>query len=118
MRRVYIINIYLIVMLILLTYPLCFGSDSNIEMNKAQGIVMEIDLKNNIIIVNEKLIHIDSSTLTHDDRGTPVSIDRIKKKGWVYIEWSKEENRSLAKKIYLLPKFIEKRERHHYPFMK
>lgn len=97
-----------------------FASDVDQEINKTQGILMEIDLKSTFIIVNEKKIFIDQNTLLNNDRSNPVSLDQLKTKGWVYIEWikDKEKDKALAKRIYLLPRYVDKKDKHLFPFIK
>lgn len=107
MRKKYLKNIYLSIILILSVYSLSLSFDSENEMNKIQGIVMEIDLKKNLIIVNERPIFLDQNTLIQDSRGISIFLDSIKKGSLVYIEWANntEKNRPSAKRIYLLPEY-------------
>ena len=98
--------------------PLTFSSEKDIL--NTQGILMEIDLKKGTMIVNERIFRWDQKTSFFNDKGTPITIDKIKIKSWVYIEWVNENlNKSvLAKAVYLLPKRIDEKEKHLYPFIK
>jgi hypothetical protein len=86
---------------------------------KLQGRVMQLDLEKNIMIVNEKLFVLDSQTSVRDEKDYPITADRLKLQAWVYVEGknNKAIKKLVAKKIYLLPKYIEKTERRLYPFM-
>jgi hypothetical protein len=96
---------------------LALAQDTDIV--KLQGRVMQLDLEKNVMIVNERLFVLDSQTSVRDEKDYPISIDRLKPEAWVYVEGenNKAIRKLVAKKIYLLPKYIEKRERHLYPFM-
>lgn len=84
-----------------------------------QGLVMTIDLKNNMMTVNEKPFVWDEKTIICNPKGIPITIDNIKVKTWVYIEgiFDKQCNSFLAKKIYSIPKYINEKERHLHPFI-
>jgi hypothetical protein len=49
-----------------------------------------------------------------------VTADKFRAKTWVYIEGGNDslKKKRLAKKIYLLPKYIGEKEKHLYPFMR
>jgi hypothetical protein len=96
---------------------LALAQDTDIV--KLQGRVMQLDLEKNVMTVNERLFVLDSQTSVRDEKEYPISIDRLKPEAWVYVEGknNKAIKKLVAKKIYLLPKYIEKRERHLYPFM-
>jgi len=106
------------VLSVLVIYSLTFASEKDIL--NIQGIVMEIDLKKNTMIVNEKLFRWDQKTSFFNDKGSPITIDKIKVKSWVYIEGVNDiPNKSvLTNKVYLLPKRINEKEKHLYPFLK
>ena len=86
---------------------------------KTQGIVMELNLKNNTFVVNEKRFLWNGQTALNNEKGTPVKLEQLKAKSWVYIEgdYDKAHNRWIAKKVYLLPKYIDRKELHLYPFI-
>ena len=88
------------------------------ERYKNQGSIMEKDLKKNTMIVNERQFPWNQNTTFYDDKGHAVGIDGFKRKSWVYIEGIRDKNNILLiEKIYLLPKYVEKKEKHRYPFM-
>ena len=80
---------------------------------------MSLDLYKNVMIVNERVFVLDSQTSIKDEKDNPITYDRLKPEAWVYVEGknNKAIKKLVAKKIYLLPKYVEKRERHLYPFM-
>ena len=86
---------------------------------KIQGMVMDLDVNKNTMIVNEKLFVWNQNTAIYNDNGSPMTIDKFKPKTWVYIEGERNKNNRqiIIKKIYLLPKYVDKKERHLYPFM-
>lgn len=102
--------------LIIIISPLTFVSGSEIYEN--QGIIMGLDLKQKIMIINEREFTWDETTKIFDDKETPITIERFKANRWVYIVGIKDKNSSLMKieKIYLLPKYIDKKERNRFPF--
>ena len=86
---------------------------------KFQGKVMELDLKKNTMIANERPVLWDQNTIFYNPKGVPITPDKLKNKAWVYIEGVSDvvNKRVLAQKIYLIPKYIYQKERNHYPFM-
>ena len=110
-------GILLSVFFLLIFSVLTFAEDINIV--KIQGVVMSLDLKKSTVVINEKTFVWDQQTTFHNEAGSPIKIDKFKAKGWVYIEgeYDKAYKRWVAKKIYLLPKFIGRKELHLYPFI-
>ena len=104
--------------LVLLISSLTFAADKDIVT--LQGIVMDLNLKKNVMFVNEKAVAWNQNTLFHNEKGSPIPVDKLTTKTWVYIEGVKDEARKrvMAKKIYLLPKYIHGNEKHLYPFIK
>jgi len=96
---------------------LAFASEE--DTAKIQGMVMDLDVNKNTMIVNEKLFVWNQNTAIYNDKGSPMTIDKFKPKTWVYIEGERDKNNRqiIIKKIYLLPKYVDKKERHLYPFM-
>ena len=90
------------------------------DMVQFQGVIMTVDLKKQSMVVNERLCTWDKETLINNERGLPIERDRLKTKTWVYIEGVQEKahGRVLAKAIYLLPKQIDAKDKHLYPFIK
>jgi hypothetical protein len=84
-----------------------------------QGQVMEVDLKKNTLVVNERPFVLTEKTLIQNEKGAPVQMDKLKPKTWVYIVGVKDKAhpRVNASRIYLLPKYIGKKERNLYPFI-
>jgi len=80
---------------------------------------MELDLKKNMMIVNERTFVWDQNTIFYNEKGSPVTVDKLNTKTWVYIEGVREnvKKRVVAEKIYLLPKYISEKEKYRYPFM-
>ena len=114
------IRTVIICALVAVTYSystLTYAADGG--MVRVQGKIMEIDLKKNIMTVNERPFAWDQKTTLHNEKGSPTTIDRFRPKTHVYIEGMQdgESKRVLIKKIYLLPKRVEKKDRHLYPFM-
>jgi hypothetical protein len=86
---------------------------------KIQGRVMSLDLYMNVITVNEKVFVLNSQTLIRDEKDYPVGVDRLKPEAWVYVvgEYDTTLKKRVARRIYLLPKYVERKERHQYLFM-
>jgi hypothetical protein len=88
------------------------------ERYRNQGSIMEMDLNRSNMIVNERVFVWNQNTTFYDDKGSPVGIDGFKPKSWVYIEGTRNKNNIiLIEKLYLLPKYVGKKEKHRYPFM-
>jgi hypothetical protein len=96
---------------------LTFAGDKDIV--KTQGIIMAIELFKNSMVVNERKVVWDPQTLCNNDKGKLITVDQLKVENWVYLEgvYDKGKKRILAKKIYLLPKYIDEKQKHLYPFM-
>jgi hypothetical protein len=110
-------GIFLTVFFLLVFSALTFSAE--VSILKMQGIVMSLDLKKSIGVVNERTFVWNKNTTFYDEKGSPIKVDNLKTKGWVYIEGEndKANQRLVAKKIYLLPKYIERKERYLYPFI-
>jgi hypothetical protein len=95
---------------------LTFGSEDGIL--KFQGLVMTVDVKKSSLVVNERLIVWDKNTVVSNEKGTPASIEKLKARDWVFVEGvlNRSEKRIEAKKIYLLPKRIDGKEKRQYAF--
>jgi len=112
------IGIGLTIFSIILISSLTFASDKGIV--KTQGVLMDLDLKKKTMIINEQPVTWDENTVIHNEKGSPVALDSLKTRTWVYVEGVKEkgQKRVVVKKIYLLPKYIDERDKHLYPFIK
>jgi len=85
---------------------------------KIQGLIMNVDLQKNMMIVNESTFIWNQNTKFYNEKGSPVTVDKLRVKTWVYIEGLKDsaQKRMMAEKIYILPKYIDRKEKHLYPF--
>ena len=110
-------KIILMITLTLVVTALTFASDEGIV--KLQGIVMTVDMKQNIFTVNERTFCWDRQTVVFNEKGLPITADKLKLRGWVYVEGipDKANRRNIARKIYLIPKYIHDKEKHLYSFM-
>jgi len=110
-------KIVLVITLALLGPVLTSASDPGIV--KLQGVVMALDLKQNSLTVNERIFSWNPQTSISNEKGQPVTADKLKLRGWVYIEGvpDKANRRNIAKKIYLIPNYVHDKEKHLYPFM-
>ena len=110
-------GIFLTILLSLFISSLTFAADKDIV--NFQGFVMELDWKKKVIVVNERSFSFDQNTVIHNEKGSPIPQDNLKTKTWVFIEGIKDKNqKKLATKIYLLPKYIDEKEKYLYPFIK
>ncbi len=107
--------------IILIVFSVLSGSTLTFALNegmsKAEGLIMSIDFKKNIMVVNEKTFIWDKSSIFYNERESKIDIDRFKPKSYVFIEGEKGEKYIVIKKIYLFPKYLDKKERRLYPFM-
>ena len=96
---------------------LTFAQDINIV--KIQGVVMSLDLKKSTVVINEMTFVWDQQTAFRNEAGSPITVDKLRTKGWVYIEGENDKihKRWVAKKIYLLPRLIGSKELYLYPFI-
>jgi hypothetical protein len=110
-------GVILLILSIVTISSLTFAS--NKDKITVQGVVMELDLKKNMMVVNERMFVWDSNTIFYDEKGSPLAVDKLRAKTWVYIEGMRDNvrKRLVAEKIYMLPKYIPEKEKHLYPFM-
>lgn len=95
-----------------------FSNTSGGEQLQIQGRIMSLDLKKNTMIVNERYFFWDEKTNFYHANGTNIKVDKLKLNSWVYIEGEKDGSQKIRiNKIYLLPRHIDKKERHQYPFI-
>jgi len=105
-----------LIALILLVSASSYASDK--DVTRLQGVVMAIDLKRNLININERSFTWDQGTAFYNEGGIPIGIERIKPNTWVYIEAvTKTRKPPVARKIYHLPRFINEKEKHLYSFI-
>ena len=112
-------KVILICVMVLLSTGSLTGATEK-DMVQFQGMVMTVDLKKHSMVVNERTCTWNKQTLINDERGLPIEMDRLKPKTWVYVEGVQEkgQHRVLAKAIYLLPKYIDGKEKRFYSFIK
>lgn len=98
-------------------YSLTFAADES--RVRVQGRVMELDLQKNMMIVNERTFFWGPHTIFYNEKGSPITADRLKTKGWIYLEGTRHgvDKKVVAEKIYLIPKYVHEREKHLYPFI-
>ena len=106
-------EIVLVILLVFVISSLTFAADESIV--KIQGRVMELDLKKNMMIVNERMFFWGQNTNFYDEKGSPITADRLRTKGWVYIEASRQglNKKVVAERIFLLPKYIDEKGHNH-----
>ncbi len=114
-------GISLTIFFLMLFCALTFAADKNADKNivRVQGRIMELDLKKGTMVISERMFVWDQKTTFHNEKGAPVTIEKLRIKAWVYIEGENDEvhKRWVAKKVYLLPKYIGRKERHLYSFI-
>jgi hypothetical protein len=116
-KNFYLRGIVLTIFFSVFISSLTFAADKDIVT--FQGIVTELDWKKKMIIVNERSFAFDQNTIVHNEKGFPIPQDTLKTKTWVFIEGTKDKSqKKMAKKIYLLPKYIDEKEKYRYPFFK
>ncbi len=102
-------------MITLFTFNVASGED----IYKNQGVIMSLDLKQKMMVINERTFFWDQSTIICNEKGNPIDIENFKPNARVYIEAvrDKKNNPMRIEKIYLLPKHIDNKEKHRYPFL-
>ncbi len=103
--------------LVLAISALAFASDN--ATYKTQGKVTELNLDKKILVIGETSFSWNEKTIFSDAKESPITINKVKPNAWVYIvcEYNRRTDKRIATKVYLLPRRIEKREQHLYPFM-
>ena len=84
---------------------------------KFQGKIMGLNLEKKMMIVNEGLFVWDEETVINNHEGSLITIEKFKPDSWVYIEGERIKKQIVIRKIYLLPKYVDNKERNRYPFM-
>jgi hypothetical protein len=105
------------IVFMLLFLALAFAQEQ--DTFKIQGLIMNVDLQKNMMIVNESTFIWNQNTKFYNEKGSLVIVDKLRAKTWVYIEGVKDsaQKRMMAEKIYMLPKYIPGKEKHLYPFI-
>ena len=71
------------------------------------------------LFINEMRVYYDKATLLMDQREMPIPITEFTAKRWVYMELEKDSRgRIRARRMYLLPHYINPKERKKISFMK
>lgn len=86
-------------------------------MEFIQGVVSGYN--GNTLIVNEGWrVMVTDETTFYNSRGHEIPPRVVPRKGWIYVEgYPVTENMIRADKIYMLPGYVEKGQRRHYPFI-
>lgn len=116
-KKSYSLGVLFTIFFSLFISSLTFAADKDIVT--FQGVVTELDWKKKMIIVNERSFSFNQNTVVHNEKGSPVPQENLKTKTWVFIEGTKDKSqKKLARKIYILPKYIDEKEKRLYPFIK
>jgi hypothetical protein len=102
---------------VIIFFTLTYASEK--DTIKFQGYVMDLNFGKRMMDVNEMLFVWDEKTIINNHAGLPTTMDKLKPHSWVYIEAERDnvKKQMVIRKIYLLPKYIDKKERNRYPFM-
>ena len=113
----FIKEILLVTILVSIISALALASDSVVY--KIQGKVTEVNLKKMSLAVYETSFFWDQNTIFSNEKGSPITIDKLKPQTWVYIEceYRKNTDKRIAKRVYLLPNPIADKDKYLYPFM-
>ena len=86
---------------------------------RIQGRIDEIDLKKHRMVVNEKIFIWDANTMFYNENSSPIPADKLKSNIWVYVEGIRNAGtrQITIKRIYCLPRYIERDEANLYPFI-
>ena len=128
--RKFVLFYFLVGWFILSISPLCLAGDGNalrapvskdIKVMRTQGLINPGgNLKASYLLINEMRIYINGTTKIMDQDSKPIQVTLLKPKNWVYMEIEKDSNQKYfrAKKIYLLPHYVNSGEKKRYSFMK
>ncbi len=72
------------------------------------------------IVLNEhQVINLTGNTKVFNSYGQERDLYYLRGHGWLYVEGKLRQDGSIdAERIYLLPGYIERKDRHRYPFLK
>lgn len=78
------------------------------------------NLKAGYLFINEMRVYIDRATQIMNHSGTSIPIVELKPQKFVYLEMDKDPNQGInkAKKIYLLPHYVNPQDKQNFFFMK
>ena len=97
-----------------------FSFAMDINVFRTQGLINPGgNLKSGYLIINEMRVYIDKTTQVMDHREKPILLTEFQPKRWVYMVVEMDQSKKIvkAKKIYLLPRYINPEERKKFPFM-
>jgi len=111
-------HVYRFVMFMIVWMSIFSAFAQGQEAFKIQGLIMNVDLEKKMLIVNESTFVWDQNTRFYNDKASPMTVDKLGAKTWIYIQGVKDSSgkKMVAEKIYILPKYIDKKEKHLYPF--
>ncbi len=104
---------------ILLIMPLSSADGSNLL--RTQGLINPGgNLNGGYLFINEMRISINEKTEVLDHHRSSLPVSELKAKRWVYLEGEKDPNQKTvkAKRIYLLPHYVNPDQRRMFPFVK
>jgi len=104
MRKFLNKTIILVSLLILFSSSPAWSTDE--DLIQTEGILMEVDLKTNTMVVNERRFSWDSNTFITNEKGSSITIDKLKTNSLIYMESIEDRanKRILVKKIRLIKK--------------
>lgn len=108
----------LVASFILIMVPFCLAGEK--DLIRTQGLINPGgNPKAGYLFINEMRVYIDRTTQIMNHYGTSIPITELKPKKFVYIEMEKDPNQSInkAKKIYLLPHYINPQDKGKFSFM-
>lgn len=121
MRRMDIRLVYALVgVFILFIMPLSYANGSNFL--RTQGLINPGgNVKSGYLFINEMKVYIDEKTQIMDYHQSPIPAAELKPKRWVYMDLEKDRTRKMmvkARKIYLLPHYLNEEQKRRFPFVK
>jgi len=109
----------LVVCLMILLASFCLAAEERVI--RTQGLINPgANLKAGYLFINEMRVYIDKATQIMNQYGTSIPITELKPKKFVYLEMDKDPNQGInkAKKIYLLPHYVNPKDKQKFSFMK
>lgn len=104
---------------ILIIVPFCLAAEK--DLIRTQGLINPGgNPKAGYLFINEMRVYIDKATQIMNHQGTSIPIAELKPKKFVYLEMEKDPNQGInkAKKIYLLPHYVNPQDKQKFSFMK
>ena len=97
----------------------CFANENSTL--RTQGLINPGgNPKAGYLLINEMKIYIDQKTQLMDIHKGSIPLSEFRPKRWVYLEIEKDPNEKkfIARKIYLLPHYVNPKEKGRFSFMK